>query len=330
MLVVMISWIYMTVLCMLAGIGTQAVIRRVLKNQKERFGQAQIPIMFWLVSGIMVITVYTEIASIFGKIGIWVHVSFLLLSLAVGLAERKCIAGLWGRYKRIFCSWEGFFYLCFIFLIAFFTSRGNFHTDTNIYHAQAIHFYEEYGLVKGLGNLQLHYAYNSAYLAFASFFSFQWLIGQSLHTTTGFVEVIMCIYAFHGLKSFKDHEKHIADMMKVGILFYALVMLTGSMSPATDYATMFLVLFVITAWCENVETDGSVTMYAWLSMVAVFVTTLKFSACLLVLLAVYPAVFFVREKRWKETVLYLGGGYNHSYSVLCQELFDFWMAVISI
>jgi len=94
----------------------------------------------------------------------------------------------------------GVFLGCFILLIAFFTSRGEFHTDTNIYHAAAIRLYEEYGVLKGAGNLQLHYAYNSAYLAFASIFSLRWLFGQSIHTTTGFLEVIMCLYAFYGLK----------------------------------------------------------------------------------------------------------------------------------
>ena len=43
-------------------------------------------------------------------------------------------------------------------MTAYFASRGLQHTDTGIYHAQAIRWYEEYGLVKGLGNLQQHFA----------------------------------------------------------------------------------------------------------------------------------------------------------------------------
>lgn len=308
MIVTVLSWIYMAVMCMLIGFLGGHLSGVILPKEKARSGQAHFIMMYYLVTGIVIITVYAEIMSILGKVGALANISLLLLALAAGVAYRKEIVRLWNQYKRIVCSWEGFFYVCFIILIAFFTSRGTFHTDTNIYHAQAIHFYEEYGLIKGMGNLQLHYAYNSAYLAFASFFSFHWLGGQSIHTTTGFIELVMCIYAFHGLKRAKEHKKHIADMMRVGIIFYALVMLTGSMSPATDYVTMFFVLFVLTVWCENMEAGGSVTIYAWLSVVAVFVVTLKFSACLLVLLAVYPAVHLVKEKRWKEILLYLGCG----------------------
>ena len=80
------------------------------------------------------------------------------------------------------------------------------------------------------------------------------------------------------------------------------------MSPASDYVTMYFVLFVITAWCENVESDKDVAIYSLLAVAAVFVSTLKFSACLMVLITVYPAFFLIKEKRWKETGIYLGSG----------------------
>lgn len=294
MIAVILSWIYIAFICVLIGIG---ILR------KKSLG-----VIYYLAAGIIGITVYVEIFSIFGKIGALAHMIMLAAALIAGVLERKTIAGLWSRYKNSLFSWEGFFYLCFIIFIAFFTSRGIFHTDTNIYHAQAIRLYEEYGLIKGMGNLQLHFAYNSSYLAFASVFSMKWLLGQSLHVTTGLIEIIMSIYAFHGLKNFKQHQSHLADMMRVGILFYTLVILTGSMSPATDYTTMYFVLFVITAWCENIEGIRDLEKYCLLAVVTVFVATLKFSACVLVLIAVYPAVYLIKEKRWKEILLYAGCG----------------------
>lgn len=294
MIAVILSWIYISFICVLIGIG---ILR------KKNLG-----VIYYLAAGIIGITVYVEIFSIFGKIGALAHTIMLAAALIAGVLERKTIAGLWSRYKNSLFSWEGFFYLCFIILIAFFTSRGIFHTDTNIYHAQAIRLYEEYGLIKGMGNLQLHFAYNSSYLAFASVFSMKWLLGQSLHVTTGLIEIIMSIYAFHGLKNFKQHQSHLADMMRVGILFYTLVILTGSMSPATDYTTMYFVLFVITAWCENIEGIRDLEKYCFLAVVTVFVATLKCSACVLVLLAIYPAVYLIKEKRWKEILLYAGCG----------------------
>lgn len=297
MVVTLLSWIYIFLMCLLIGTG----LLHFLKGQKFF-------LMQYLIAGIIAITVYVEFFSIFGKIGSVTHLLMLSGALLLGVFQRKRLFRIWEEYRTVLLSWEGFFCLCFAVFIAFFASRGTFHTDTNIYHAQTIRLYEEYGLIKGMGNLQVHFAYNSAYLAFASFFSLNWLFGQSLHTTTGFLEVIMCFYAFHGLKSFNQHKSHIADMMRVGILFYTLVILTGSMSPATDYATVYFTLFVITAWCENMETDRDVGKYSLLAVTAVFVTTLKFSACLLVLIVIYPAVCLIKENRLKEIGIYLGSG----------------------
>ncbi len=298
MVVIVLSWVYMFLICTLIGIGTLGLVRN------RRFS-----VTLYLVTGVIGITVYAQFFSIFAKLGLWAHVVLVATALVCGYRNRSTVWQLWQTYRPVLCSWEGFFYCCFVLLIAFFTSRGEFHTDTNIYHAAAIRIYEEYGLVKGIGNLQLHYAYNSSYLAFASIFSMKWLLGSSLHTTTGFLETVMCLYAFHGLRAFRQHKAHVADMMRIGILLYTLVNVTRSMSPATDYATMFFALFIITAWCENFFEKGSeLTVYCLLTVAAVFAATLKFSSCLLVLIGLYPAWCLIREKRWKEIGICLFGG----------------------
>lgn len=312
MAAVLLSWVYIAAVCALLGGGMLQLFLKAVgacSRGTSPIGEMQFSLTHYLMAGIAAVTVYVEIFSIFGKTGALAHGIMLLAAIVSGILLRKRIIRLWNRYKSIVFSWEGFFYVCFALLIAFFTSRGAFHTDTNIYHAQAIRLYEEYGLIKGMGNLQLHFAYNSAYLAFASIFSLRWLLGQSLHTTTGLIEVILCLYAFHGLKDFKKHKSHIGDFMGIAILFYTLVILNGSISPATDYTTMYFALYVLTAWCENMEKKREVVVYSLLSVMAVFVATLKFSACLLALIAIYPAICLVREKRMKEIGLYLGSGF---------------------
>lgn len=295
MAIIILSWIYMFLICILIGSGVLGLVRNRHFNM-----------ILYLVAGIIGITVYAEFFSIFAKVGMVAHVALAAAAIASGCHCRSTLWQLWQKYQPVMFSWEGFFYCSFVILIAFFTSRGEFHTDTNIYHAAMIRIYEEYGLVKGIGNLQLHYAYNSSYLAFASIFSLKWLIGSSLHTTTGFLETAMCLYAFHGLREFRRHDNHVTDMLRIGILIYTLVNVTRSMSPATDYAAMFFALFIVTAWCENFfEKDSDLTVYCLLTVAAVFAVTLKFSSCLLVLLGFYPAWCLVKEKRWKEVGVYL-------------------------
>ena len=145
MAAVILSWIYLFFICLLVGTG----ILGLYKDKKFTLTQ-------YLAAGIVGITVYVEFFSLIGKIGCIAHLVMLAAAILSGCFQRKRLARLWKEYKPVLLSWEGFFYLGFLILIAFFTSRGTFHTDTNIYHAQAIRLYEEYGLIKGMGNLQLH------------------------------------------------------------------------------------------------------------------------------------------------------------------------------
>ena len=302
MVVVVLSWIYYFFLCLLIGLGIEKGLTKILK------GKWQFQVIDHLVEGIAGITIYAAFFSIFYKVGMIAHLLLLLAAVFSGYQNRKELVDLWKNGKKIVFSWEGFFFFCFILGIAFFTSRGNFHTDTHIYHAQNIRLYEEYGLIKGMANLQLHYGYNSLYLAFCAVMSLAWLLPWSLHTTTGFVEVILCLYALHHLKDFKYHKKHLEDAGCVAILFYALVNVTGSMSPATDYPTMFLSIYMAAVWLRAVEKKAHYSVYALLSVFGVFLGTMKLSAIAMAFVVIYPAFFLLKEKKWKEIGLYIGLG----------------------
>lgn len=210
------------------------------------------------------------------------------------------------KYLNILFSWEGVLYLSILLVFAFFTSRGTIHTDTSLYHAQAIRWYEEYGVVKGLANLQWHFAYNSSYFAFAALFSMTFLGNTALHCTTGFLAAVFCLFALSHLKEFFIHPRHMADMCCIGILFYALVNLPGCISPASDYAAMFFSLYLIARWAQEIEAQTQcIENYCLLSFLAVFIATLKLSAALLVLLALYPLVHLIRTKKMKTILLCL-------------------------
>ena len=64
----------------------------------------------------------------------------------------------------------------FAVMTAYFASRGLQHTDTGIYHAQAIRWYEEYGLVKGLAICSI-LLITVHIFAYAAAFSMKWLVG---------------------------------------------------------------------------------------------------------------------------------------------------------
>ena len=253
MLVSVLSWIYIGAFNLAAGIAVRGILGRFFLIERE---PGRMSITGTAVYGLIGITVYAEIYSIFDGVGAVCHLLLLaavvIYHAASGWARRVLLSFL-RRLKSLWFSWEGFFLLIFIFVVAFFTSRGTFHTDTGIYHAQAIRIIEEYGVVKGIANLQLHFGYNSSYLVFCAFFTMRWLTGTALHTTTGFLFALLGGCAFHGLWQFPRHQHHGADFMKIAVLIYILTNLYYAMSPATDYGTIIVALYLIAVFLETVE-----------------------------------------------------------------------------
>lgn len=295
MLTVILDWIYILIIVGLIGILTN----RILKIENNS-------IVKLCMTGIVVTTVFAEWISIFYKIGLLVHIILLITCALTAWIERKRCKLLLTDCIKELLSWQGLVYVGIILIVAFYSSRGIMHADTSMYHAQAIRWYEEYGLTIGQVNLQTHFGYNSSCFAFAALFSMGFLGGQPLHCTTGFMAVMLCIWAVKRLAVFFKHEKHIQDMCCVAILFYALINACGFMSPASDYMTMFVAIYLLARWAEEIERGNKdIKTFAMLSVLAVYLTTLKLSAGLCVLLVVYPAVYLVRNKMWKDIMKYL-------------------------
>lgn len=322
-----ILWGYMLLINGCIGIGTLKVFwmlsgggglkegdkAAILNEKKSKASKFPFGLAATELAGVVAITVYAQVFSLFGKVSVLAHLLLLAFAVAAAYWCRAELLAFWNRYRKTVFSWEGILYLVFAVMTAYFASRGLQHTDTGIYHAQMIRWYEEYGIVPGLANLQQHFGYNSAYLAYAAIFSMKWLLGQSLHGTTGFLQAFLVIWALYGLKSFKYHKRHLADGCRAAILLYAIVIAERVMSPATDFGAMYLAFWILTLWaktaCEREErAEEKTDFYALLCVAVVCVTTYKLSAGMLVLLTLYPAVFLIRGKEWKKIALYFLSG----------------------
>lgn len=310
MVQLLILWGYIFAMNACIGTGVLKILEKCIYEWKNTSSSEQFAVSWTELAGVIAITVYAEIVSLFGAVGQIAHLLLLGFAAFFTLWCRTTIRKIAGKILRILFSWDGVLYLCLILLTALFASRGLQHTDTGIYHAQMIHWYEDYGVVKGLGNLQQHFAYNSSSLAYAAVFSMKWLVGQSLHGTNGFLQAFLVVWAVRGLRGFWRRKNHLADGCRFAILVYALVVSERIMSPATDFSSMYLVLWVVCIWADLLTGDknaesGQIHGYALLSVAAVFVATCKLSAGCLVILALYPFVKLLRRRQWKSIFIYI-------------------------
>ena len=309
MIITMISWGYIFCMSFCLGYAVLKLLSKVIPIPSlETLGIAGV-----VVTGLVSMTVYAEYFSIFYKVGGLCHGIMFIAFLASFFIYRKEIVPIFknqliydNRLKFVLCS--------IIFVTAsFYSSRGQYHTDTGIYHAQAIRLLEEYGCLKGLGNFQLHFAYNSSYLALCALFTMSFILPQALHTMTGFFMVLFTGYAVSGLIRSKGHGWKGSDMARIAIIMYSVTVLDGLQSPATDYGTMYMVMYIFTAWIvhaeEKKDKSEDLALYGLLSVFAIFTVSMKLSAAAIVLLAVVPLALLIRQKKFRLIGVYVLVGF---------------------
>jgi len=305
MVVVLLSYIYIFFMCLIAGVALREILSRFIPvPDTDRIGVTGI-----ITTGLAALTVYAEYFSIFYKVGVICHlVMLVVLAFGVYRFHNKIAALLTGIRKR-FWSKEGIVCLIIVIISAFYASRGTFHRDTGIYHAQAIRIIEEYGVIKGLGNFQLHFAYNSAYLALCALFTMSFILPFALHTMTGFIMALFTCYAACGLMKWTSRVSHTADMARLAIIIYGITVLEYLQSPATDYGAMYMVLYIMCAWItqavEKKDDANDIPVYGYLAVLSIFTVSMKLSAAALVVSAVFPFVLLVKKKMTKETVSFI-------------------------
>lgn len=261
----------------------------------------------YLLCGLAAVTVYAQLFSLFGKVGLAANLLLLALCLAVLWLDRKELGSLLrGQWRHIRENQMIFIVGILFFLFAYGTSRGFIHYDTGLYHAQSIRWFEEYGVVKGLGNLHCRLAYNSASFAFSALYSMSFLGGQSFHCGAGWLAFLLARMCLEIFGSMRKGRLRVSDFARVMGIYYLVNIFDEMISPASDYFMVLLAFCILIRWLDLLE-DGvrDIFPYAMLCVMGVFLMTVKLSAALILLLVLYPAYYLLKEKRWRETGIYL-------------------------
>lgn len=311
MLSVLISWIIIFAASFIFGYGA---IRLLYKSCSETLWKPDI----YLVFGLMLINVYAQVFSLFYKVGaVTCGVLFAIGIICVIIYAAIIIRGEAYRHKKLrFLNlimgreWTVLIIIISILATLFMTTATPQHYDTYLYHAQAIRWLEEYGVVPGLGNLHFRFAYNSAFMPLQALFSLKWAAGQSLHTLNGFVCSMAIAYAI-GTNNLLNRKKlEMSDLLKIVMLIYIYQYKRYISSPNSDTLAMLLVLYICTKWSEFIEEDVKDALpYTYLCVLCVWAAAIKLSAASCIILAIYPLVLLIKNKQWKQMICNLCVGF---------------------
>ena len=203
MLTVLIIWIYVIATTYLIGYGFLMSFVNLPgmlpgkkgKKQKHERERRKYDFKFresYIVTGIVLVTVYAQIVSLFAKVSLGANLVLLALSIIIAVYYRdELYEDLLGMLGKMRAGANFYVYLAVFLIMADGASHGIMHYDSDLYHAQAIRWIEEYGIVRGLGNLHVRLAYNSSAFALSALYSFKFLGTQSYHVMSGLFALLL-------------------------------------------------------------------------------------------------------------------------------------------
>ena len=309
MISVLINWSYVFITTYIIGYFTLSRAYRFYKHERH------IGIMSSVMAGLAITTAYAGFFSIFYKVGIVANIVMILFCVLFVWLDRTHYTDILsdingGKFiGRIFGSGSTRIIKVIVFSIffvaaLFFTTEGNFFSDSGYYHEQSIRWIEELGTVKGSVHILKRLAYNSCYLCQCALYSMRDIFSQSLHCLSGFYGILVMGYALAGFnKSIRTNAIRLAPFV------YFILLCSEITSPASDYPLVFSVFYVAIRWFELLDdNEEHYSPYALLSLFVVFLISIKLTVGCLILIVIKPAIAMIKEKRIKEIITSIMAG----------------------
>ncbi len=299
MLSVFFNWIYIAITAFLMGMRLREIVWRHFQYRVKSISSI-------LAAGLITITVYAQVFSLFYKVGAVANVVLVGMCIPVVAMQHQQITQLLCSAWRENSRARKLVLAVSVILWCFCTSRGYMHYDSDLYHAQSIRWIEEYGIVKGLGNIHVRFAYNSSFFALSALYSMKFLCGRSLHTVNGFIALLLWIQVLSLFQKKKNRKTLVTDFVRVGAFYYLTVIYSDIVAPASDYAVMCVVFFIVIKWLELIENDEKqAAPYALLCVAGGYAMTLKLTAGFILILVIKPLCILLREKKLRDIGVYL-------------------------
>ncbi len=254
-------------------------------------------------AGLVTACVFAQLFSLFYRVSWEALLLFATLSVVCTVLEKgKAFHNLFEACSRI-KPWQWLVIAAAAVMVAYCNSVGAYLPDTDSYHAQAIRWIEEYGVVRGLGNAIRNTAYNSSFFPLTALYSMKYVFGRSLHTLQGFWALLALSQCTGFLGRFWKADFRLSDFARVGTVYYATLNYRAMISPSSDYAVMFP-LFLIAIWyLESVEKrEEDAFPFIVLCMIGCNCVTTKLSAGVILLLSICPIVMLIRKRQIKPIV----------------------------
>ncbi|MCP4420177.1 MAG: hypothetical protein GY805_26530 [Chloroflexi bacterium] len=251
-----------------------------------------------LLLGIVSLTTILSYLSLIFPINLYIHLIVLLCLIGWVLTNQAYVAA---AAKKFYGQFQQNYYLlvagAFCLLAGIVFASGPIKGyDTGLYHAQAVKWINEYGVVPGLGNLHFRLAFNSSWLVFSSYFDLLAFDGKSYHLMNLIIYAIGLVVCFRGLANLINGNVKISSVVSSLLMLFFIARYKVIASLSTDFPATALLFFTLIMVIEVIEkhiekqngriisSETLIQRFFLVVLLATFAFTVK--------LSVAPVVFF--------------------------------------
>ena len=288
MLSLFIAHIIISTLCLWSGFLFYKFFP--LKNGEGR------PIIYWAISGLILLTCLTQIIALFFPINIYTKIVVLGILVLLSIYKRENTKFVIAKIK-ISTSLILFFIVWAIILLI--NAGPTIMDDSESYHIQSIKWIQDYGSVPGLVNLHERFGFNSSWFSSVALFSF------SSETTGGFtvlnsvLSMWLCYWLISNCDQFQKEKNQPGAIAILIILIASLLIwpLIRGNAATTNYdfiaTCIVLVLFTEIFLSSSKEISPTIEWIIW----PTYLLTIRIINFPLLLLSVIAIIIFIKQKK---------------------------------
>lgn len=233
----------------------------------------------------ILLTWFLSLWQLLFRINIEVHVILLFIAAIYTFINWQDFLQ-WVKYLGL-RSWKAYWlpgtiFLIFTFFVLLLVISPIIHSDTGLYHAQTVRWFEDYRIIPGLGNLHERFAYNNSWFVLSAFFSLSFLGIQPFYVLNGFIILVFGSYCLWLLFNGEHHKSLLVTTCAVFLPILPIVTLEfsiASLSPDLPNAIfVWLVFLFFIQKHTNSKPFALDTMTDLVALYSLYAITLKLSS----------------------------------------------------
>jgi len=226
MIIIIISWIYISFICYIYGSFTIELFSNIFKLDNKPL----LPLSLYFITGICFLSAVSTISSFWFKINEIYNLIILLIAILKTILYKKHII-IYLKYCYSSLQKTNIFvwiiYLFSILILSYYSLQSTTNSDDGLYYSTYIKWIQQYHVVPGLGNLHPRLAFNSSWHIVQALFGLTISNKILLNDINGLLYLWVWLYSLGGINNLIKSQRSFSTFIRSFFFLPILPLYTG-------------------------------------------------------------------------------------------------------